>query len=131
MAWEYARKQILEALKSTNGNAVAAGRLVMDATAYDNRLLVELSAPHLKGIVAHAVSRVIHEQSNPPEETPDEAESLNMPLDQFGKDLLGALGGRNTPRFGFEDTAPHPGHKGASKAHIDTIMRIAKKTTDK
>lgn len=128
MSWDYARRQILDALKLTKGNAVAAGRLIQDMAFKDARLLQELSAPHLKGIVAHAVSRVIREQSEPPEEHPELPESIDMPLDQFGRDLLGALGGRNTPRFGHEDAAPPTGHKTASKAHIDAIKKIAKKT---
>lgn len=127
MSWEYARRQILDALRAAKGNTARAQTAIINAALTDARLLAELSQPHLKGIVAHAVGRVIHEQTSPPEEHPDEAQALDMPLDTFGRELLGALKGRNTPRFGQEDAAPPTGHKPASKAHIDTIRKIAKK----
>lgn len=127
MTWNYARQQILLALKQAQGNPLAAGRAVQEQAFKDARLLQELAAPHLKGIVAHAVSRVIREQTESPEDHPDMPESLDMPLDQFGRDLLGALGGRNTPRFGQEDASPPTGHKAASKAHIEAIKKIARK----
>ncbi len=127
MPWDYARRTILDLLKRAKGNPVTTGRLVQELAFQDARLLQELAAPHLKGIVAHAVSRVIREQTEEPDRHPDMPESLDMPLDQFGRDLLGALGGRNTPHFGHENAAPAPAHKAASKAHIDAIKRIAKK----
>jgi hypothetical protein len=89
---------------------------------------LELATPHLKGIVAHAVGRVVNDKTAQPEEHPDTPDSIDMPLDTFGRELLGALSGRNTPRFGQEDAAPPTGHKTASKAHIDAINKIAKKT---
>jgi hypothetical protein len=127
MSWDYARRNILEALKKSKGSATRAQALVADAAMKDNRLLVELAQPHLKGIIAHAVARVIHEQTSPPEEHPDQPSMIDMSLDTFGRELLGALSGRNTPKFAQEDAAPPTGHKAASKAHIDAINRIVKK----
>jgi hypothetical protein len=128
MSWAYARQVIRDILKETKGNSVAAARALDARAMTDARLLQELAAPHMKGIVSHAVSRVLHELAHPdtPDQHPDEAQALNMPLDAFGRDLLGALSGRNTPRFGQEDAAPQIPHKSASKAHIETIKRIAK-----
>ena len=127
MSWDYARKQILEILKAAKGNASRAQTALMQAALNDQRLLAELSGPHLKGIVAHAISRVMHEQTAPPDEHPEQPESIDMPLDTFGRELLGALSGRNTARFAQEDAAPRQPHKSASKAHIDAINKIAKK----
>ena len=127
MAWDYARACVAEALKDAKESAPRAQRLLADRALTDNRLLVELATPHLKGILAHAVGRVIHEQTRPPEEHPDFPESLDMPLDTFGRELLGALKGRNTARFAQEDAAPRPGRKAASLQHIETIKKIAKK----
>jgi hypothetical protein len=127
MSWNYARHAVLEALKKSKGSAARAQTVLMADALKDNRLLVELAQPHLKGIVAHAISKVIHEQTNPPENHPDEPEAINLPLDTFGRELLGALKGRNTPKFGQEDAAPPTSHKPASKAHIDAINKIAAK----
>lgn len=124
MSWNYARHAVLEALKKSKGSAARAQTQLMSEVLKDNRLLVELSQPHLKGIIAHAISKVIHEQTNPPEDHPDAPEAIDMPLDTFGRELLGALKGRNTPKFGQEDAAPPTGHKAASKAHIDAINKI-------
>ena len=128
MSWDYARQVILSELQKADGNAAAAARAVAEMAASDQRLLLALSAPHMKGIIAHAVQHVITEKSRPVEIVPDAPQALHMPLDEFGKTLLGALSGRNTPRFGQEDAAPRPAHKAASKAHIDTLKMLAKKT---
>lgn len=125
MSWNYARYAVSEALKKAKGSATRAQTLLTEAALKDNRLLVELAQPHLKGIVAHAVSRVMHEQTAPPEDPPDSPTAIDMPLDTFGRELLGALKGRNTPRFGQEDAAPPTGHKPASRAHIDAIKKMA------
>lgn len=128
MTWHYAREKVREALKVAKGNAARAQTALAKDALNDQRLLAELAGPHLKGIVAHAVAHVIHEQTAPPEEHPDQPDAINMPLDTFGRELLGALSGRNTPRFAQETSAPPTGRKAASKAHIDAIKRIAKKT---
>lgn len=127
MTWNYARERIREALKDAKGNPSRAQTALAKEALNDARLLAELAGPHLKGIVAHAVAHVIHEQTAAPENHPDQTEALNMPLDTFGRELLGALSGRNTPRFAQETAAPPTGRKAASKAHIDAIKRIAKK----
>lgn len=128
MAWDYARACVTEALKEAKGNAARAQRLLTDRALTDNRLLAELAAPHLKGILAHAVGRVLHEQTRPPEDHPVFPEALDMPLDAFGRDLLNALAGRNTARFSQEDMVPRPARKAASLQHIETIRKIARKT---
>ena len=127
MSWDYARRAIADLLKKSKGNTSKAQTALIAEALKDNRLLVELVHPHLKGIAAHAVGRVVHEQNTGPEQRPDEPESLDLPLDTFGRELLGALKGRNTPKFAQEDAAPPTGRKAASKAHIDAINKIAKK----
>jgi hypothetical protein len=133
MPWNYARAKIDEALINAKGNTPAAARVIMNAALNDARLLVELAGPHLKGIVAHAVAHVIRDQERAkagPTPPPAAPESLNMPLDEFGRDLLGALSGRDTPHFGHEvygGTSGPP--KQASQAHIDLMKKLARKET--
>lgn len=135
MSWNYAREQIEQALASTKGNALASSRLVADAALHDARLMLELAGPHLKGIVSHAVSHVIREQATGGpharghnDDHADAPDAINMPLDQFGRELLGALSGRDTPRFGSEayGAVQTGSRKAASKAHIDAMKRIAR-----
>ena len=138
MSWNYARDQIERALAATKGNALAATRLVMEAALNDARLMTELAAPHLKGIVSHAVSYVVRDQASGKARAqgggaiPDSPEAMNMPLDQFGRELLGALSGRDTPRFGTEAYGAAPGgpKKPVSKAHIEAIKKIARNVRD-
>jgi hypothetical protein len=132
MPWNYARAKIEEALKAADGNATAACRAVLNAALNDARLMNDLAQPHLKGIVAHAVAHVIREgeraaAGDAPH--PQNPETLDMPLDQFGRELLGALSGRDTPRFGQEVYgAADSRAKPASQAHIDTLKKIARKS---
>lgn len=128
MPWNYAREIIEKALNAAGGNATTASRAIMNAASTDARLMNELAAPHLKGIVAHAVAHVIRAQNTPPETHPDDPQALDMPLDTFGRELLGALSGRDTPRFGQEAYgAASTSHKPASKAHIEAMKKIARR----
>lgn len=131
MTWNYARDIIEKALSAASGNATTASRAVMNAAATDARLMNELAAPHLKGIVAHAIAHVIRTQNMPPENHPDDPQALDMPLDTFGRELLGALSGRDTPRFGHEVYGATSSHKPASKAHIEAMRKIARKDDHK
>lgn len=133
MTWNYAQQSIEQALEKAKGNAAQAARAIMALAATDARLMNELAGPHLRGIVAHAVAHVVKAQKNQGEAKVPRAsapEHLDMPLDQFGRELLGALSGRDTPQFGREVYgAAGAAPKQASQAHVDVIKKIAKTDT--
>ena len=128
MSREYAESRIREALKNAKGNATKARQQIMAWTFEDPKLLQALTRPHLTGIVAYAVNRVINRQETEEDEAaiPDIPESLNMAPETFGKEILKALSSSNTPMFGQEMSAPSPGRKQASQSHIDAMKSLAK-----
>ncbi len=129
MSREYAESRIREALKQAKGNATKARQMVMAWTFEDPKLLQALVRPHLTGIVAYAVSRVINRLEADEDETPipDIPETLNMPPETFGREILKALSSSNTPVFGQETAAPPAGRKQASQSHIDALKSLASK----
>lgn len=62
MSRDYAMSRVRDALEKENGNHLKAQRLLMDWLAKDQTLLLGLVAPHLNGIVAHALN---HASSTP------------------------------------------------------------------
>lgn len=133
MSREYAESRIREALRLHRGNITRARQQIMAWTFEDVKLLQALSRPHLTGIVAHAVSRVVYHQNT--EETHEESaempKALNMGPDTFGKAILRALASDNTAVFGQESSAPPVGRKQASKSHIDALRMMASKARKK
>lgn len=134
MSREYAEQRIREALALAKGNPTKARQQVIAWAAQDQRLLLGLSAPHLTGIVAHAISRVIYRQSSDQEmgNIPATPAALNMAPDTFGKQILSALSSSDTAIFGLEGNSPSSRPKKASQSHIDALKKMASKsTTDK
>ena len=134
MSREYAEERIREALKLAKGNATKARQQIIAWAATDARLLQALSKPHLTGIVAHAIDRVIYHQGiEEDRKFRTEPQSLNMEPDTFGKEILKALQSSDTARFGRESTAPASNAKRpkASQSHIDALNQIAGKKKKK
>lgn len=131
MSREYAESRIQEALKLSKGNPTKARQRIIAWTFEDPKLLQALARPHLSGIVAHAVSRVIYKQELEPQEVPDEPEALDLPPETFGAEILAALQSGNTARFGQEGNAPQTRRGQASKSHIEALKKIASKGKDK
>lgn len=129
MSREYAEDRIREALAQCRGNATKARQLIIAWSTQDQRLLLSLAQPHLTGIVAHAVSRVIYRQSHLVEEEDVAAGplALNMAPDTFGKEILSALSSSDTPVFGLEGHTAQPRPKKASQSHIDALKQMASK----
>jgi len=129
MSREYAEGRIREALKLHKGNATKARQQVTAWTFEDPKLLQALARPHLTGIIAYAVDRVINhsgeEQAEEPQ-IPEMPQALNMAPDTFGREILKALSSSNTAVFGRENSAPS-GRKQASQSHIDAMKNLAKK----
>lgn len=131
MSREYAEERIKEALRQSKGNPTKTRQLVIAWAMEDVRLLQGLTKPHLTGITAHAVSRVIHRMGAEPEEihVPSEPETLDLTPEGFGKEILGALSG-DSAIFGEETYVPQAAtrnRKQASQSHIDAIYRMTGK----
>jgi hypothetical protein len=130
MSREYVEKRIKEALKLTGGNATKARQQVIAWTYEDSKLLQGLAQPHLTGIVAHAISRVVNKKDEleilpePPQEPMDRSQ-------EFGMEILKAIASGASARFGQEDIAPPVKKQPASQRHIDAIRQmVGKKNTD-
>jgi hypothetical protein len=128
MSREYAEKRIREALKNHKGNATKARQQVAAWAMEDPRLLQALTRPHLTGIIAYAVNRVINHMDDEHEEVavPELPQALDMGPETFGKEILKALSSSNTPVFG-RDGGAAPGRKQASQSHIDALKSLASK----
>lgn len=130
MSREYAEKRIREALAMAKGNATKARQQIIAWTNEDPKLLQALAQPHLTGIVAHAISRVVYRQEaeEVEEDIPDAPQSLDMAPDTFGKEILKALASENTVMFGRDTGVVPAGRKQASQSHIDALKQIASKS---
>lgn len=126
MSREYAENRIRDALKLHRGNATRARQQVMAWAVDDQRLLLALASPHLTGIVAHAVNRVISKTDREGDEEQDAPRSLDLPPDTFGREMLRALSSRDTTVFGRDNGIPG-GRTPASQSHIDAMRRLAGK----
>ena len=97
MSRDYAESRIREALKLTKGNPTKARQQVIAWAVEDQRLLLGLTQPHLTGVVAHAINRVIYREGleQEPEEILPTPKSLDMGPETFGKQILNALAGKS------------------------------------
>lgn len=132
MSREYAEGRIREALKLAKGNPTKARQQIIAWTFEDTKLLHALARPHLTGIVAHAVNRVIYHQNleDDHEPVPETPQALDMPPDTFGAAILQALQSGDTPRFGRESAAPPVPRRQASQSHIDALKRMSRTKKD-
>lgn len=129
MSREYADKRIAEALRLSKGNATKARQQIIAWTNEDPKLLLALTKPHLTGIVAHAINRVVHRAetgADLPEDIPETPTPLDLPPETFGEEIMSALKNSNAV-FGHEGGST-PGRRGqASQRHIDALRYIAGK----
>lgn len=128
MSREYAERRIRDALKSSDGNAARARQQIVAWALEDTRLLQELVAPHIAGIVAHAVNRVMtmKEKKLPP--TPEVApQTPQAPTDPFGMEILKAIALGNPAQFGLESGVTTK-KQAASQRHIDAIRQMVSKS---
>lgn len=129
MSREYAESRIREALKQCRGNPARARQQIIAWCGEDAKLLQALAAPHLTGIVAHAVNRVAQHQEHEDEESeiPEKPVPVNMEPKTFGEAILKTMRSGNTALFGQESAAPPLRRKQASQSHIDALRRLAGK----
>jgi hypothetical protein len=127
---DYAVRRIREALKASGGNPARAQQKVAELLVEDDRLLRELVAPHMRGIIAHAVYHVLNtkEEAAP---TPPEAAPLkpDAKSDPFGLEILKAIALGNPAQFGLENSAPIK-KQAASQRHVDAIRQMVEKAKD-
>lgn len=129
MTREYAMSRVRDALEKSGGNHLKAQRLLISWLEKDHTLLAGLVAPHMPGIIAHAIAYTIQ-----PDLATKKAKKIDVeaePVGEFGEALLSTLKGGRTDGVGFGEPTPRNLGKpaAASKKHIDAINRIAGRTT--
>ncbi len=131
MSREYAENKIKEALHLTRGNTTNARQQVIAWAMEDHKLLKELVKPHMIGIVAHAVGRVVSGKTEP-ETVPLPQHKAELDRgDSFGMDILRTIAGGDTAQFGQESYSRPVKKQGASQQHIDAIQQMINKGRSK
>ncbi|MCB1530590.1 MAG: hypothetical protein H6853_05675 [Rhodospirillales bacterium] len=129
MSQDYVEKRIREALKLSRGNAANARQQIIAWTREDMKLLQAITRPHMLGIVAHAVGHVMNRKETPPPAPPPAVE--DDPKHAFGMEILRAVAGEGSPRFGQENAGPPLHKQPASQRHIDAINQLAGKRSSR
>lgn len=127
---DYAESKIREALKASGGNVTRARQQVTAWAFEDAKLLHELVAPHITGIVAHAVNRVMNTKEKPSAAAPaaDPAKLQAPKGEAFGMEILKAIALGNPAQFGLESSSGVSVKKQqASQRHIDAIRQMVAK----
>lgn len=125
---DYSEKKIREALKASKGNAAVARQNIIAQAFDDTKLLHELVAPHITGIVAHAINhvqmikpKIVPQAPSAPEKLPENAKS-----DPFGMEILKAIALGKPAQFGLEEGVSIK-RQAASQRHIDAIRAMVTK----
>lgn len=124
MTQNYAQSRIRIALKENPSSPALARQTVMRWALEDPKLMNELVAPHLSGIVAYAISRVENGDNAP--EVPSEAGVAQS--GSFGMELLRHVADDNAAVFGQENNYMPAKKAPASQGHIDAINLLASKS---
>lgn len=145
MARDYVDNKIREALRLNGGSEARTKQQVHNWLYEDHRFLLELTRPHIKGIVAYSVSRAKNkmlteraaedEAAQAAKETADaqDAGSAKQKKKQagFGETMLRSFVSDNAARFGYESSSPPVGRRTASQKHIDTMHMLVAKSKEK
>jgi hypothetical protein len=127
MSHEYAMSRVRDALEKSGGNRLKTQRLILSWLENDHTLLFGLVAPHLQGILSHAIA---HVERPPKKEAPKKINLKNAETGEFGEALLSGLRGQSG---NFGEATPKgvskPGK--ASKAHVDAINALVSASKDK
>lgn len=126
MSREYAERRIKEALRQSNGNATRARQQIIAWTYEDAKLLYELVKPHLNGIVAYQLERVLAGRDEETAAAPAKKTAVSGKPNEFGIEILKAVASSNPTMFGQEVYASPPKRGKASKRHMDALKSIAK-----
>ena len=135
MANDYAQKRIQAALKDAKGNETRARNLLIEWALKDQMLLLALTQNHIKSIASHAIAQATSNTKDAQKETAQKINkkpaTIDVPVESFGKDLLKALSGRDSVKFGMESATGRPINtkkKKASQQHIDTLKKLSTNT---
>ncbi len=129
MSNEYAMSRVKDALDKSGGNHMKAKRLIMSLLEKDHTLLAGLAAPHIDGIISHAIAHVL---------TPPAKRKINPDTQEkgeFGDTMLASLSskrvGAEPAAFGQAEPAGISKPGKASKAHVDAINALVKASKNK
>lgn len=129
MSLNYTENRIKEALRLNNGNTSKAKKQIFAWLYEDHKLLLDMTRPHLNGIVAYAVSRTLARMTKTDEEIlQEQAEEATLSAStkqSIGKDILRGFASKNAPEFGQEGYGVPLKSKAASQKHIDTMHMLA------
>jgi len=136
MSLNYTENRIKEALRLHNGNPAKVRQQVLAWMYEDHKLLLNVTRPHLTGIVAYAVDRVLSRLTKTDdellEETAKEVElSARQRKNSLGHEILKGFASGNAPQFGHEAEAAPLRRTVASQNHIDTIRLLASSSRKK
>jgi len=132
MSHEYAMSRVRDAIEKSEGNHLKAQRLILQWIEKDHTLLFGLVAPHMQGIIAHALNHAMTPPKKPmPKRIDTQAAAAQG---EFGAALLSSLkGGASSEGFGFGQAQAKdiskPGK--ASKAHVDAINKLVSASSGK
>lgn len=137
MSLNYTQNRIKEALRLHNNNMAEAQKQIHAWLYEDHKFLLDLTRPHLNGIVAYALQRTVNSMTKSDEEmledVAQDAARSSSQKDKVGKDILRGFVSKEAPLFGQESVAAPLRKKAASQSHIDTINMLAaasRKNTD-
>ena len=125
---EYSEAKIREALKQSAGNATKARQQVIAWAFDDTKLMHELMAPHMTGIVAHAINHVMSMKEKPARPpVPQPVDTTGAGNDPFGMEILKAIALGNPAQFGLESGNATSKKQEASQRHVDAIKQMVAK----
>lgn len=131
----YTENRIKEALRLCDGNTARAKKQIFAWLYEDHKLLLDMTRPHLNGIVAYAVSRALARMTKTDEElleeTASEAALSGSRKNSIGKDILRGFASKDAPQFGHESDGIPLKRKVASQKHIDTMHMLAAASRNK
>ncbi len=129
MSINYTENRIKEALRLHSGNVPEAKKQIFAWLYEDHKLLLDVTRPHLNGIVAYAVQRTLNRMTKSDdeilEETAEEAAMSSSKKGQVGKDILKGFISKEAPQFGQESIAAPLRKKAASQKHVDVMHMLA------
>lgn len=136
MSREYAERRIKDALRQANGNVTRARQQIIAWTYEDAKLLHELVKPHINGIVAYQLERMIAAEDEGEQGAQEQAVVKKVVAaggsakpNEFGIELLKAVASSNPTMFGQEIYTNTPKRGKASKQHMDALRQLASKSS--
>lgn len=139
MSQDYVENRIKEALKDAGGSEGKAARQVHAWLYEDHKFLLELTRPHIGGIIAYSVARTKnkmltegksdaqaksrHEEELKAASAANKTSSKKEP--DFGESILRSFVSDHAARFGHESSAAPVRRKSASQNHVDTMHLLA------